>query len=249
MTKPNTGQAVPRTHILDVWGDLACFSRADLKVERFSYPVATPSAARSIFDAVFWKPQFRWAVDRIEVLSHPKYIALRRNEVKDRVPPERTLRQWMAGTREPEPIIADGDRDSLGTDQKGRTQRQTMALKDVRYRLFAHIVPWPGHEAELPKYNDMFRRRAARGQCAWQPSLGCREFVAFFRLADQDDPPPPAPVDIDVGWMVYDTFDLSRPGSSHDQASISLFKAVVRQGRLDVPPYESPDVRKAVEVT
>ena len=95
-----------RTHTLEVWGDLACFTRPEMKVERFSYPVITPSAARGIFDAIYWegiretdgmRPYFHWQVERIEVLEMPRYIALRRNEVKDKVPADRTIKAWMDG--------------------------------------------------------------------------------------------------------------------------------------------------------
>lgn len=239
-----------RLHVLEVWGDLACFTRPELKVERFSYPVITPSAARAVFEAIFWKPQFRWEVAQIELLEPPRYIALRRNEVKDRVPSERTVIQWIEGTREIEPIVADGDQALLGTDQRGRTQRQTMALKDVRYRLHARILPWPAFAADRAKFNETFRRRAARGQCLYQPYLGCREFPAFFRLVEPDEEPcTPFALDLDLGFMLYDVFDLSRPGTRETPPRVSVFRAEVRAGRLDVPPYDSPDVRKdAAEV-
>lgn len=239
-----------RLHVLEVWGDLACFTRPELKVERFSYPVMTPSAARAVFEAVFWKPQFRWEIACIEVFEPPRYIALRRNEVKDRVPSERTVMQWIEGTREIEPIVADGDRDLLGTDQRGRTQRQTMALKDVRYRLHARVVPWPAFAGDAVKFNESFRRRAARGQCVYQPYLGCREFPAFFRLVEpQEAPREPLALDLDLGFMLYDVFDLSRPGSNASPPRVSVFQAEVRAGRLDVPSYDSPAVRKdAAEV-
>lgn len=234
-----------RTHVLEVWGDLACFTRPEMKVERFSYPVITPSATRAVFEAIYWKPQFRWEPTLIEVLALPRYLALRRNEVKDRVPSERTVQQWIDGTREIEPIVADGDRESLGTDQRGRTQRQTMALKDVRYRLHARIVPWPASAADSPKFNETFRRRATRGQCVYQPYLGCREFPAFFRLLEGDTPAPAVPsLNFDLGWMLYDVFDLSRPGASDSSPRVSVFRAAVRAGRLEVPPWDSPDVRK-----
>lgn len=122
------------THTLEVWGELACFTRPEMKVERYSYPVITPSAARGIFDAIYWdgrrekegrefvmRPYFHWQITRIEVLEVPRYIALRRNEVKGRVPATATLNKWMKGTRLPEPLWADGDDETTG-----RTQRQTM---------------------------------------------------------------------------------------------------------------------------
>lgn len=241
---------VPRDQILEVWGDLACFSRPEFKVERFSYPVITPSAARGIFDAIYSKPnkdptraQFRWAITRIEILNLPKYIALRRNEVKDKA----SIRsEWISGKARPEPIWADGSRDLLGTDDKGRTQRQTMALKDVRYRLSAHIRPWPGFENALPGLEAQFRRRASKGKCFFQPYFGCREFPAYFELVDGEENQQNRVLDLnlDLGLMLYDVFDLSRPGGTEDAPSISLFHAIIREGVLEVPDYASPEVLK-----
>lgn len=239
----------PETQRLEVWGDFACFTRPEMKVERFSYPCMTPSAARGIFDAIYAKPpEFRWQVTRIEILAPPRFIALRRNEVKDKASAKAAL-ACMRGTAEPEPLFADGDSDMLGTDQKGRTQRQTMALKNVRYRLSAEVRPWPGQEGKLTALEAQFCRRAEKGKCFHQPSFGCREFAAFFEpvLTGQGAPPlrEPERIDIDIGLMLYDVFDLSRPGSSSDRPQISLFRAHVRQGVLDVPDYLSDDVIKA----
>jgi len=232
----------PHDQVLEVWGELACFTRPELKVERFSYPVITPSAARAIYEAILWKPRFRWQVTRAEVLSEPRYIALRRNEVKGRAPATRTIGQWMAGKKEPTPLWADG-----GEEATGRTQRQTMALKQVRYRLHAQIHPWPEHAGELAALETQFRRRARRGQCIYQPYLGCREFPAYFRLVDNGScDPPPAPLDMDLGLMLYDVFDLSRPGASEDAACISVFHGTLREGVMEVPDYSSPAVLRAV---
>ena len=234
-----------RVHVLEVWGELACFTRPEMKVERYSYPIITPSAARAIFEAIYWKPALRWQVARIEMLSAPRYIALRRNEVKDKAPSQRTIEQWMSGARPPEPIWADGDRETLGTDTKGRTQRQTMALKDVRYRLHARIVPWSGNGAELRAMDEQFLRHARRGQCIYQPYFGCREFPAYFRLIEPDDTlPSPVALDSDIAWMVYDVFDLARPGKSTDPPFISVFRANIEKGVLNVPDYHSPEVLK-----
>lgn len=234
----------PARQVLEVWGDFACFSRPELKVERFSYPCITPSAARGIFDAIYAKPvEFRWQVIRIEVLRPPAFLALRRNEVKDKVNVNAVF-DWMSGKRDPEPIWADGDRELLGTDEKGRTQRQTMALKDVRYRLHAEIRPWPGFEGRQSALEAQFRRRAERGKCFYQPYFGVREFPAFFRLVEASEPVEPVALNLDVGLMLYDVFDLSRPGTSTDRPTVSLFRAEVRDGVLDVPDYASPEVFK-----
>lgn len=232
-------------HVLEVWGEFACFTRPELKVERFSYPVITPSAARGIFDAIHFKrTEFRWQIRRVEILKPPAYIALRRNEVKDKAPVS-AIQKWMVGKAEPEPLFADGDRDSLGTDMKGRTQRQTMALKDVRYRLHAEIRPWPEHRQNLTGFSEQFLRRAARGQCFHQPYLGCREFPAFFRLVEEDAPlPAPCAYSQRLGLMLYDVFDLSREGDAYAAPAISLFRAEIKNGVLEVPPYEDAEVLK-----
>jgi len=252
---------MPQDQILEVWGELACFTRPELKVERFSYPVITPSAARGIYDAIYCKPaEFRWQITQIEILawsrsfggqepsSYPQYIALRRNEVKDKAPPARTILRWMEGKEEPQPIEADINNPK--DDTKGRTQRQTMALKNVRYRLHAHIHPWPGFEDRLPALEAQFRRRASQGKCIYQPYLGCREFPAYFELVEQDAQlESPLPINMDIGLMLYDVFDLSASGGPLDTEndelpSISLFKAEVMNGIIIVPDYESEAVLK-----
>lgn len=229
-------------HTIEVWGEFACFT-SPMKVERWSYPFITPSAARGIFDAVFVnRHEFRWQIDRIEVLSEPKYIALMRNEVKDKGPSDREIIKWMGDIKKVRPIIADGDKASLGTDQKGRTQRQTMALRDVRYRLTAHIVLWPNAPKKLPCYESQFQRRLERGQNFVQPCLGCREFPAWW--SPDISAAPRWEHDVDAGWMLYDVFDLSRPGDSTDKARVSVFRAKIERGILEVPPYEDDELVK-----
>jgi CRISPR-associated protein Cas5d len=245
-----------RTHTLEVWGDFACFTRPEMKVERFSYPVITPSAARGIFDAIYWegirddkgmRPYFYWQVERIEILEMPRYIALRRNEVKDKAPSERTIKGWIEGKQEPEPLWADGGKDELGTDQKGRTQRQTMALKNVRYRLTARIIPKPKFAVpeQINKFDNIFERRTRQGKCFQQPFFGCSEFPAFFEYVQPGDADrKAAPFDQNIGWMLYDVFDLRRENVRDDKPFISLFEASVVNGILEVPPFESEKVHK-----
>lgn len=243
---------LPKDQVLEVWGDFACFSRPEMKVERFSYPVITPSAARGIYDAIFSKPnrdptkaQFRWQINRIEVLAPPQYIALRRNEVKEKAPADTTILQWARGAKGVQPILADAEESVTGTADKGRTQRQTMALKDVRYRLHAEVRPWPGHEDKLQALEAQFRRRADAGQCFYQPYFGCREFPAYFALVEPGaEPVPPVSWDEEIGLMLYDVFDLSRPGTCESEPFISLFRATVTGGVLDVPEYDSDLVLK-----
>lgn len=256
---PNTSQPnPPNTHTLEVWGDLACFTRPEMKVERFSYPVITPSAARGVFDAIYWdgkreqekvgkktrdiiRPYFFWQITRIEVLNMPRFIALRRNEVKGVVPGAVTLNKWMTGKETPEPLWADGDDETTG-----RTQRQTMALKNVRYRITARIEPRTSHKNQLAKLNACFERRAKGGKCFQQPYLGCREFPAFFEYIEPGAPSAArAPMDRQLGWMLYDVFDLANEAPGLDgKPFISVFDACVKSGVLDVPAYGSDAVRK-----
>lgn len=241
------------THTLEVWGDLACFTRPEMKVERFSYPVITPSAARGIFDAIYWdgkrekqgkefvmRPYFYWQITRIELLEMPCYIALRRNEVKGRVPGAAILNKWIAGKQPPEPLWADGDDETTG-----RTQRQTMALKNVRYRLTAAIVPKSGND--WGKLNACFQRRARAGKCFQQPYFGCREFPAFFEYIDEPvaSPAAAAPFDQHLGLMLYDVFDLRKEVIEEKvKPFITLFDAHVRKGVLEVPTFSSTEVKK-----
>ena len=243
-------------HTLEVWGDLACFTRPEMKVERFSYPVITPSAARGIFDAIYWdgirekqgketvmRPYFHWQVKRIEVMELPRYIALRRNEVKGCVPGTATLNKWMSGKEQAEPLWADGN-----DENTGRTQRQTMALKNVRYRITAQIVPKSGFAHDYGKFNSQFERRAKQGKCFQQPYFGCREFPAFFEYIETQsaNDQPPAALDQHLGFMLYDVFDLRKEAVRFsDKPFITLFDAHVRNGVLEVPPFDSDAVKKS----
>lgn len=237
---------MPKTHCLLVWGELACFTRPEMKVERFSYPVITPSAARGIFDAIYVKPpEFRWQVTRIDILHPPQYIALRRNEVKNKASEALVRRAMQQRADFLDPILADEMAEATG-----RTQRQTMALRDVAYRLWAQIRPWPGVSVSDTALNEQFLRRAHAGKCFFQPSFGCREFPAYFEYVDSPEMlPPPPPIDLEVGWMVYDVFDLSKCGESNSKPCVSLFWARIERGVMAVPDYHSPEVRKTGRVT
>ncbi len=230
-------------HTIEVWGEFACFT-SPMKVERWSYPFITPSAARGIFDAIFVnRHEFRWQIERIELLSEPKYIGLMRNEVKEKGPSDREITRWMEDITEFHPIFADASGNTVdGT--KGRTQRQTMALRDVRYRLTAYIVPWVGAPKNIKAYEDQFVRRLNRGQNFTQPCFGFREFPAWWshELSDKKR----WEKDVDAGWMLYDVFDLSRPGESNDTAQVSVFRAIAHGGVVEVPAYESELVKKGV---
>lgn len=207
--------------LLEVWGDFACFSRPDTKVERLTYAVPTPSAVRGILSSIYSKPrEFYWQINRIEVLNNIRYISFKRNEVKSKV--------------RDKPIFADED----------RTQRQTVALRDVHYRFAASICPRPDFTGKETQLYAQALRRIREGKTFVQPALGLKEFVAYFQEGKPDEPKP-IPLSMDLGLMVYDIFDL------HDyelrkkaQPRLSLYHCVMEQGVILVPPYDSDKVLK-----
>lgn len=221
---------------LRTWGKLACFTRPEMKVERVSYSVMTPSAARGLLEAILYKPQFRWRVHRIAVKQPIRFIALRRNEVKCRI-----------STRNPQPICAEDE----------RTQRNTLALRDVEYVIEASLEltslanrprrhprceDEPEGDDNLGKYYGMFRRRASDGQCFARPCFGCREFPAYFELAEESamQVSPSANSDTDLGMMLYDVFDLDtmhEPGKVKAQPKVSVFSARLENGLVVVPAW------------
>jgi len=232
--------------ILDTWGEFACFTRPEMKVERFSYPVITPSAARGIYDAIYCKPvEFQWRITRIEILNPVKYIALRRNEVKEKISVS-MINKYMEKSKAIEPIFADVTKDFAGTDAKGRTQRQTMALQNVYYRISAKIIPKKGQEYRLKAITEQAKRRFSAGKCFYQPYFGMREFPAYFEPYNPDiHKKKPLPVDMDLGFMLYDVFDLNGFNTENENVSISLFHAFVKNGILEVPEYENECVLKS----
>jgi CRISPR-associated protein Cas5d len=238
------------TYCLAVSGDLACFTRPEMKVERVSYDVITPSAARSIFEAILWKPQIRWRVTKIEVLKPIRWISLRRNEVGA-----------VVSTRNVQTAMAHGGALGLFIEDE-RQQRAGLFLRDVAYRLHAsfeiatsthryhhpHLRGQPvardeAEEERLPpsaaKYHAMFVRRAGKGQCVNQPYLGCREFAADARLvADTTTEPSPIGDDRDLGFMLHD-LDFSVP----DDPQPRFFRAQMKAGVIEIPALESNEVR------
>ena len=165
---------------LRVWGDYACFTRPEMKVERVSYDVMTPSAARGILEAILWKPAIRWVVDAIHVLRPIRFDNIRRNEVKDKMPRPNPATAMRDGKRI-EYVVDKGD---------NRQQRATTLLRDVEYVIEAHFerTDQAGAGDNPGKYLDIFNRRARKGQFFHQPYLGCREFPAFFELVESDLP-------------------------------------------------------------
>lgn len=212
--------------VLEVWGDFACFTPPYAKVERLTYPVPTPSAARGILSAIYSKPvEFYWQITRIEVLNPIRYISFKCNEVKSTVSVKSNVESSI-----------------LYTDED-RTQRQTQALKDVRYRIAAVICPQPGYRGTVEQLYSQALRRIHTGKTFYQPCLGLRQFVCYFE--ESDSARTPIADSMDLGLMVYDVFDL------HDctvrkkaQPKLSLYHAIMKEGIIQVPPYDSPEVLK-----
>ena len=226
---------------LEVWGPIACFTRPELKVERVSYDVITPSAARAIFEVIFWKPAIRWQVTKIEVLNPIKWTSIRRNEVGA-----------VASVTSMAPIFI----------EEKRQQKNTLMLQDVRYRIWAKLefIPvWKRAESKNPsidkeegdllhkdenpgKYNAMFERRASKGQCFNQPYLGTRECSAAFRLVNPEQEEMSAPVNDsrDLGLMLYDMdFD-----GNVNKPDAMFYHAIMENGVIIVPPRDSKEVLK-----
>lgn len=207
-----------------VWGEMACFTRPEMKVERVSYPVMTPSAARGILEAIFWRPQFRWRIEEIWVLKPIRYIGIVRNEVKSR-----------ASVHQARPF----ERLGGGYDTtRDRTQRHTLALRDVDYIIKAHIEVLEacadrcskgGSKGEHPaKYRDQFRRRVKKGRCFQRPYLGCREFTAAFTKPNGSE--QPINHTEDLGRVLFDI------DYQPDETRIPIFfPARLEQGILSVP--------------
>lgn len=221
---------------LHVRGDRACFTRPELKVERVSYDVMTPSAARGILEAIHWKPAIRWVVDRIHVLRPIRFQALRRNEVgsKARVPSRAQM--------------AEGRLDGLGLradDPKVRQPRAATILTDVAYVIEAHfeMTATAGAEDNEAKHLDMFNRRAAKGQCFHQPCLGTREFPAAFELiAPGAAMPEPEDRGPDLGFGTPRDLGLMLWDIDHAGGGSLFFRAALRDGVMEVPAPGSAEV-------
>ena len=201
-----------------LWGEYACFTRPEMKVERVTYPVMTPSAARGALEAIFWKPQVTWRIEEIHVLNPVAYTSILRNEINDRQS-ERTARGWARNG---------GGYDAA--DRRSRAQRHTLALRDVAYVVRAQLVLQDGVTDDIAKYRDQFRRRVARGQCFATPYLGCREFSASFGEPEPGD----APIERteDLGLMLLD-IDYDPDGSG--RGTPMFFDASLDRGVLRVP--------------
>lgn len=213
---------------LRVWGEYACFTRPEMKVERVSYDVITPSAARGILEAIYWKPQICWVIDRLHVLRPVCFTNLRRNEVGAKASAANAKKAMKAGAGWLGICIEDN-----------RQQRAATILRDVEYIIEAHFDIIDGDEP-VPKHYEMFKRRAEKGQCFHRPYLGCREFDCQFAWLDgalpRSELAGTPEGNRDLGFMLHDIdFD--------NDMTARFFRAEMHDGVIKVPPFESSEVR------
>ena len=207
---------------LKVWGDFACFTRPEMKVERVSYDVINPSAARGILEAIHWKPAIRWVIDRITVLNEIRFDSFRRNELSGRISAA-VVKRAMNGT---EVLLRQ-------TIEDNRQQRATLLLRDVAYIIEAHfeMTEKAGENDSAEKHYNMFLRRAREGQCFHRPYFGCREFPVSFQLLENEVPPSYYQdlKEKDLGWTLLDI-------DFENNMTPLFFRAIMRHGVIEVPP-------------
>ena len=215
---------------LEVWGDYALFTRPEMKVERVSYDVMTPSAARGLVEAVYWHPGLKWTIDRIHVCAPIRFTNLRRNEVKSTV-----------SARSARTVMERGKGELYLCTSEDIQQRAALLLRDVRYVIEAHFdLTAQAAPGDNPgKFQDIVKRRIKKGQFYHQPCFGCREFPAQFKWCEAL---PPCPEELegerDLGWMLYD-MDYTDP----EDIRPLFFRASLRDGVLNIPNRDSGEVR------
>ncbi|SEP97813.1 type I-C CRISPR-associated protein Cas5c [Basfia succiniciproducens] len=219
---------------LHIWGDYACFTRPEMKVERVSYDVITPSAARGILSAIHWKPAINWMIDKIYVLKPIRFESVRRNELGAKISESK-----VSGAMKRKSVA-----DLYTVIEDDRQQRAATVLKDVAYVIEAHAVMTSkaGTDENTTKHIEMFKRRALKGQCFQQPCMGVREFPAHFALIDDNDPLPlsqlsESELNRDLGWMLHD-IDFEHGNTPH------FFRAELKNGVIDVPPFYAEEVKR-----
>ena len=214
---------------LEVWGDYACFTRPEMKTERVSYDIMTPSAARGLLESIYWHPGMRWVIDRIHVCAPIRFTNLRRNEVKSTI-----------SARSARTVMERGKGELYLTTSQDIQQRAAMLLRDVRYVIDAHfdITDQASDSDNAGKFQDIIKRRIRRGQFYSQPYFGCREFPAQFKACEAM---PSCPEELkgvrDLGYMLWD-LDYSDP----ENITPLFFRAALRDGVLEVPDRNSEEV-------
>lgn len=228
ITKANSEMEI----VIDVWGDFACFTRPESKIERVSYPCINPSGARGILNAIYSKPiEFYYQINRIEIMNPIKTINIKKNEFKEKT------------NNKLEPIYNINKKGN-----KGLTQRNNVYLKDVYYRIYATIIKQPTYSGTIKQLYEQFNRRVQKGKCFYNPSLGNRECFCYFSLPNEDK--QPLDFDLDIGVMTYDIFDITKNipldtrVKNNDVYKPSFFYAQIKSGVLEVPNYNSKSVFK-----
>ena len=215
-------------YAIEVSGEYACFTRPEMKAERVSYDVITPSAARAIFEAILWKPAMRWIITRIEVMNPIQFVNIKRNEINH------VIANKTAGA------VAKRGSGKLWVDSnKHRMPRFSVILKDVRYRIHGYfeLTEKAGSRDNLKKFDQMFQRRLDQGQCFAQPYLGCREFSADFDVVSNTDEKPIGE-SVDLGWMLHDLdyTDAKKP-------TPMFFHAEMNNGVIEVPARVEAEIQ------
>lgn len=202
---------------LKVWGEYACFTRPEMKAERVSYDVMTPSAARGILEAIHWKPALVWRIDFIHVMKPIRFESIRRNEVASKIP-KGNIKSAMNSS----------ESDLHQYAAEDRQQRASLLLRDVEYVIEAHfdLTEKAGESDNPGKHCDIFKRRARTGQCHMRPYMGCREFPAHFELVEEDIPQSPLVGEQDLGWMLWD-LDFSK------EMQPIFYRPVMKDGIVD----------------
>jgi CRISPR-associated protein Cas5d len=202
---------------LRVWGEYACFTRPEMKAERVSYDVMTPSAARGILEAIHWKPALVWRIDKIHVMNTIRFESIRRNEVASKIP-KGNIKTAMNG----------GEIDLHQYAAEDRQQRAALVLRDVEYVIEAHfeLTKKAGESDNPGKHSDIFNRRAREGQCHMRPYFGCREFPVHFELLEDKIPVSPLTGEKDLGWMLWD-IDFA------NEMQPIFFRPTMRNGVID----------------
>ena len=224
---------------LHIWGEYACFTRPEMKVERVSYDVLTPSAARGILSAIHWKPAMNWVIDKIHVLKPIRFESVRRNELGEKISASNVISAMKRKSVQNLYTLIEED----------RQQRAATVLKDVAYIIEAHIElnqqfiaqSERAEEENVVKHLEMFKRRTRNGQCFQQPCMGVREFPATFALIEDEESLPTCELpenerNRELGWMLHD-IDFTHGNTPH------FFRAEMTNGIIEVPPFRATEVK------
>ncbi|MDH7599063.1 MAG: type I-C CRISPR-associated protein Cas5c [Sedimentisphaerales bacterium] len=239
-----------------VWGDYACFTRPEMKVERVSYPICTPSAARGILEAIYWEPQMYYVIDSISVVKKGRWFSFRRNEITQVINSNQAW-PWMQGKTPVKYVLSGGG-------SPDAAQRNMLALADVEYLITAEVRPtslYNPSRGDFPKYLREIRCRAEKGKCCHRPALGCREFAADFEWVDDASQIKLAEwKEEDLGLMLYDVFDVDERANGFHWVSDTdyegtmvvakacFFHAVIKDARMDCHPDRVEILRPRKEV-